>query len=449
MRVRRLAGRTAASLGVAVLGLGLLSVAGGADAPATPPVAFQGSSAAAGVLLNVTIPGAPLTDTPLDSGGPTAQVAVDTIGDSTGYAAFPDPGPLPLTAIGLIPGLFGLGLAGLPPIKVPSLPAYPFDVTSDASSNPTASLGAGPYHLSADSSATSSSATATAGLQTDAVGNAALATSTASLTVGADGSVVATATTDVQGLSVGPLTFGEVSTTATETLASDGTLTPSTALRISGAQIAGLPVDVGSATLSVAGETVPLPINATFSKLLSASGMSVSVVTAQQFPGRVISPGILITAPVNVAIGRAPGTFTTTIGSATAAMTVGAPAAPATGGTVSSGGGSTLPPAGVSSPTLGVGTVPPLTSSNVTSSAGPSPIATTALGAAAGPPSSSAAGSSGGAATPIRVAPAALVGLFDIQSLYLVVAACGVAAWGLVQLIRLLGVRKPWSSGNG
>jgi hypothetical protein len=425
----------------------------------TPTPAFSGSAAAVGVRVTVNIPGAPLTDVPFDGGGPTAQVAADSIGASTGYAAFPDPGQFVLTVPGLVVGILASGAAGLPPVKIPSLPNYPFSVASDASGAPDASAGNGPYQISATSQTASSKASATAGLNTGLTGNAALVTSNASLTPTTGGGVVAKAVSDLQGLSIGPLTLGEVKSTATETIDSTGTITPSSSLEISGLRIGGIPIGITPQGLSAGGLTIPLPINSTLNSLLKASGIKMEVLTAQQFPGKVLAPALQITFPFAMPfaipnVGKFSGTVTMIIGSTTAQMSgSAADAGGASGGTSGSSGsvgssGSGDSGSVAASPTSG--------SASDTSSAS----------SAASPSSGSSGGSlSGGGSTPTASSPmlaspsgskpSRLAGgpvgrragfgsthPLDVSSLYLVVVVGVIVAVASGQLIRRLGARS-------
>ena len=68
-----------------------------------------------------------------------------------GYAAFPDPGPLVISAPGLLTGLLSGGGGGLPPISLPTLPSYPLFVASDPALHPDSSAGAGPNVRRTDS----------------------------------------------------------------------------------------------------------------------------------------------------------------------------------------------------------------------------------------------------------------------------------------------------------
>jgi hypothetical protein len=237
------------------------------------------------------------------------------------------------------------------------------------------------------------------------------------------------------------LTLGEVKSTATETMAHDGSVTPSTNLQISGAQIAGLPVALNPQGLALPGPTVPLPVNETLARMLAGSNLTVKLVHAQQYAGRVLSPAVEITMPFSMPfkvpqIGQYSGTMTITIGQATAAMT---------GATAEAGIGSAGSDVGSATPTT---PATPATAGSVGSAAagqqGATPAGTGAV------PSAPVVAAPTARTNPVRPAGSVgLIGFFDVRSLYALLGACAVMAWGLVQLIRILGVRKPWTSGIG
>ena len=419
----------AAALVVAagVLGPG---TSGGAQTSDARPT-FSGSSSAVGVRVQLTIPGAPLEDNLIDGGGPTAQVAVDSLGSSNGYAAFPDPGSLVVSLPGLIPGFVPTGAGGLPPVKLPTLPPYPFYVESNRGGSPDATLGSGPYALAAHSAPSSAKASASAGYAGDGVGNVALVTSSASLSLQAD-TVVSTATSEIDAVSIGPLTLGRVRATATETLHADGTVTQTSKLDIAGVKIAGLPVSITSDGLYLLGTSIPLPINGALEQILRGAAISIKVLRAQSFPNRVVAPALVITMPFSVPyylpqLGRISGTMVVTFGSATASLS-----SAAQGGVGGVGG-------------VGLPEVSPLTSDgHVTrglpaigaDSFAPGP-ARSSITPAAAPPSS--------AETPV---PISFIGLFSIRSVYLLVLLGALAAWVLGQFVRIQGVRS-WISGDG
>lgn len=416
----------AGSAAVLVLALSMSD----SDAQTSPsPPAFDGSASADGIRLLLDVPGAPLSQRLVDVGAPTAQAAANSIGTSRGYAAFPDPGQLVQSAPGLLAGLLGQGGFGLPPISLPTLPGYPLLVASDVNGQQDPSMGEGPYSLHAHSEPNNSSASASGGVQTGVAGNAALVKAEASTGVTDAGTVVATSTSTVEGLVIGPLSLGKVTSTATMTLAADGTVTPSSKISIEAIRIGGIAVGIDDKGLVIPGlGTVPLPIGKVLSDLLSSAGISVQVMAGQQFPNSVIAPAIVVSMPFETDLGSAPGTLSLTFGAATAAITGVSPRTP-------------RPP--VAAPPA-VGSAPATSSSS--SSGGLGSGGTVGGGSLGSSASTPASNSQATAAPTVDAEPTALVGLFDIRSSYLTLTACALGAYALGQMIRLLGVRSRWTS---
>jgi hypothetical protein len=402
-----------------------LATRSGAQETTDPVPPFDASASADAIRARLDVPGAPLTSRLVDVGAPTAQAAATSIGASRGYAAFPDPGELVQSAPGLVVGLLLQGAAGLPPISLPTLPTFPLLTVSDVNGNRHAELGEGPYSLRANSIANHSDAAASGGLQTGVAGNVASIRATAQAGVQDDGSVLATATSDVQGLTIGPLTIGRVTSTATATLAGDGTVEPTSSISISALRIGGIDVAINEKGLQLASVNVPLPIGDTLAALLSGAGLDVHFTTAQSFPNAVIAPTLVISTTVETGVGTAPGTMSVTLGGATATLT-GPNAADAV----------TPVDDGVAAPDLGGAAVldTPSLSTDTPTFGAPLPVPTGT------PPAISAA--------PIGAErPGQLTGLFDIQSTYLALAGCAAGLYALGQIIRLLGVR--WISTAG
>jgi len=441
-------------IGLAVLALPAgSSSAQGSDGTGGGSVSFDAASSAEAANLSMNIPGFPVSSTAVDGGGPTAQATLSSLGTSQGYAAFPDPGSLVVSLPGLVAGLAASGAVGLPPVKLPTLPPYPFDVSSDSNHAPSVSIGSGPYNISATSSSTSTQSSATAGLELDAVGNVALIRSTASAVQDSDGSVVASATSDMQGLTVGPLTIGELTTTATETLDQYGDLTPTSSMSISGLSIGGLGVALTGPGFDVLGGIYSLPINSTLDKLLNAAHITVSVVQEQTFGSTVVSPALQISGPVKIPSPLATGTstYTLTIGDTSATLT----SQTAPGADVSSGdvGGSGVTPDGSAS--LGSSSSPSTFSSGTGSFAGTSgsigQIGSSTAGISAEGTQGSQPNRSPSAAAVTREPQSERVAFenFDIRSIFLVLALSAILVWAAGLLVRVIGVRTPWTSFDG
>ena len=145
--------------------VGAPGLVGASEGDATP--GFSGSAAATGIRITMKSSNIPFTDTPIDAGGPTAQVVADSGGTSQGYAAVPDPGPIVIGGPGLAAGVLAGGVPGVvPPTKLPQEPpGYPFYVHSDAGAAPEQKLGSGPFELDATSTPGASKSSARTGLQ--------------------------------------------------------------------------------------------------------------------------------------------------------------------------------------------------------------------------------------------------------------------------------------------
>ncbi len=406
----------------------------GGSAHAAPVAAFSASASADGASIEGTFPGAPLSDQLVDVSGPTASVAVNTIGASTGFAALPNPGDLVLSIPGLASGLLSLGVAGLPPIHIGSLPSYPFSISTNAQNKPDASEGAGPYALSSHSTPTSSVASASGGLSNLATGNAASLLSTASLKATGSG-VVATATSTMEGLTIGPLDLGKVSSTATETRDPDGTLTPTSHLEISGASIGGIAVSLTPTGLSAAGRPVNLAVENVFTKLLRGAGVTVTVEPGHIYPHRVVSPALVITSPVKVKLGTGYGSLRLTTASATASLYGSA-----------GGAGPLIPPASTPPTSVTPGGITTVAGGTGTPSVTGLGSSTSTLGSGGGiSPPAIAGGSPAVTNTGYNVA---LSDRFDLRSFYLLLALVIAIVMACAPVHRLLGARSRWTSGD-
>jgi len=258
--------------------------------------------------------------------------------------------------------------------------------------------------------------------------------------VNSDGSVTATATTQVTGLALGPLTLGSIVSTAAETLKPDGTITPSSSTKIIGASIAGLSVTIDKDELLIGGVGVGVPLSNLIQPLLGKSGDTLTFQDVKTTKGTVIAPDILLTIPFKDPLGK--GTYTLTIGGTSVSMQGSAappvappsvgPTSPGTstghngsgnghGSTTGLGGGSTGSGLGsVSTGPVGSGTLPTVAAGSGGSGTGQQ---------ATSPPQ------------PLATAPVALVGMFNVRDLYLMLAGLGLGVVLLSQVIRLLGVR--------
>lgn len=399
---------------------------------ASAEIPFRGTASSIGVRATVQATGVPLTDTPVDGGGPTAQAELSSSGLSTAYAAFPDPGPFVVQLPGLLAGL-------LNDPSLPSPPDYPFFVRTSHPTNPEESIGEGPYNLSATSDPSVSQAEASAGLEATAVGNAALVSSTASVAP-VDGGVVATATSSVDSVTVGPLTIGRVESTSSMEVDSRGDVTPSSSLKVTGVSVAGLPLLAFTEDqIVVGGVGTPVEVNATLMDLLRPLGITIEVMPAEETDETVIAPALKVTYPYDLPpipnVGDFEGTATLVLGFSSATMTAAEPISPVDAPTTSTA----LPPTDVTSPDLD--TAGPADAST------PPPVPEPDL--AAGTPSPARESD---ARTPVpapieRLASAVELDL-DIRPVYLLISAAALVTLVLTQLFPRSGERK-WTHSAG
>lgn len=310
--------RATASLGI---GVAVVVIPVSGHAQTLTPAVFAGSATAIGMRAALTTEPGIHFQTPFDGGGPTAQVAVDTLGTSNGYAAFPDPGQDYVTLPGLVTG--SITGAGGPVLPTP--PNYPFYLQSDAGTAPDQQAGAGFYELKANSRSGSSDARARIGFATGIVGNLAQATSTATLAPQDDGSIVSMAESHVEGLAVGPITIGEIKSTARMQSDAAGASVPTTDLQINAMRIGGVAVQVHPEGIGFGEPSVPLPIEASLKELLGHAGMTIELVGPRHVDNTVTAPALEITMPYETPpageLGGHTGTLRIVVGSATATLT--------------------------------------------------------------------------------------------------------------------------------
>ena len=429
-----------------VMGLaaGTLIMAVGVSMPRTVGAAttFEAVAAADGIRVGMRVPNAPVTDTPVDSGGPTAQAVLNSSGVSRAFASHPYPGEAVVTGPGTVAGFTGGQV---------SPPAYPFVVASDYPTVPKQSNESGPYSLKATSGERRSESEARVG-----AASGPLVSSQAVVELDAAGGATSAAVSDVSSLAVGDVRLGRVLSTARVARGADGALTRSSDLQVTGFTVAGTTVALGPSGLTLAGSAVPLPPADPVRQTLAGAGITVTYLAAQPHPNGVVAPGLAITAPVQLA-GGSTATVTYTLGQTSASIA----GVPVPGGDVvdvaipddlatpaGSASGPASPP--LSNPLdTGVATGSP-SAPGVASAQG---VGASGGGAADGSASSPdaaasaatsdlAAGTGPGSGTAIGADPVLQTRAFDSASIILVLAGACLVAFCLVSLFSALGVRS-------
>lgn len=420
----------------------------------TAPTGFTASSSADIIRVTTDFPGLPLSSSPVDSGGPTAQAYLDSLGNSQAYAAAPDPG----TLVGGLPAL-GAGVLSGDGINLPfPIPAYPLSVTTDSATQPQASEGQGPYKLRARSGNSSSDAQTTVGGSTSA-GDFGYMSAAASVVNGQDGPV-SQATSDLESITVGPLYIGHIQSTASMSVGYGGQPTAKASTIVEGAAVDGIGVNLSDAGIGITSAAVPVTIPPAVETVLRSAGITVKTFSGAKSSTGIVAPVVQITQSVTLPqIGA--GTVTYTVGGTSAQLQLAAPdgiepadmSVPSTGPANGPGSGSAgTGPAGGSL----------LPSSSVASTASPSrlgvaaPVALAPVAIGGSQPNSAAGTSSSGqpsvgspAASPTRadqgrVLAAGVIPLRSTSGLYLVLVLAALAGIVAVSLVRYLGVRLRW-----
>ncbi|MGH9000304.1 MAG: hypothetical protein ACRDY7_13050 [Acidimicrobiia bacterium] len=264
--------RRLAILGAA--GVAVAGVLGVTPAPAHAlDASFRALAAGDGVRVTFTVPNAPLSDNVADFGGPVAQAVLDSIGESSAYASFPNPGAGPATSPALIRGASG----GQAPV-----PDYPFFVFSKSPGNPKQEFGAGPLLLlRAQSEADSSSALASVGGD---AGEAAVGLAKVEAVVESTAeAITSSASSDTTTFAVGPLRIGRVFSTATATFDADGELTRTAETVVEGITVDGTGVESGAADLQALNEA------------LAQEQLTVELLSKRETETGVVAPTVQVT----------------------------------------------------------------------------------------------------------------------------------------------------------
>lgn len=471
-RLRRLAGRVAA-------GLAVFAAAGNVTAaPAATGGAFRGVAAAEGIRIGITAVGAPVTNDVVDGASPIAQAAVDSTRGSSALASVAYPGEVVVTTPGLLAGVSGGQLSGVPP--------YPLMATAGSTTAPEQRVEGPGSTMEATVTDHRAEATARSGATPAADGAPAPAWATSSIVEADDAGVVTSiAASDVTGVTIGPLSLGRVVARSAVRRAPGADPVRETSFAATGLAVEGTAVALTPAGLVVAGTTTP--VSATpLQPVLEAAGLSVRPLAAENTGDGVVSAGLVVTRTQELPTAVSPVTVTYTFGRALAAVSSvalppvasadGVPPVPGSalpGGTGAGGDASPSGGTGTGEVTaarlgLGAGDIPlPTTASGGRTPAGAD--TTTAGSGRAGPtgpfgggdradPGQADAGrgartetaaSQGepvGAAVPVRKVGSRL---FDLTTIYLLLAAAAATAVAVIQFMRHAGVRFRWTSRPG
>ena len=376
------------------------------------PRSWAAVAAADGVRVAVVVNDFLVVSNVVDAGGPSTQAVVNAFGDSRGYAAFPYPGEIVLTAHGLSQG---------------AVPKYPLIAQSDPT-QPKSDVGAGPYHLHAESADDKAGADA----KTNA-GNDSVATGFTHSTANAahdpqTAAVTADAESNVEGVSIaGVLSIGRVHSHARMVSAPDEPVQRISDTELVDVTVSGQQVGVTDKGLVLAGTNTPLPEDSTANSALSAAGITVHYLSPLKTPTSTVAPGLSIDVKQEV-----PGVGQTTVSYVFGQAAV---TAQASGATSSTGlATSTLTGGPGSGPTGGSGTA---ASASIPDTP---PTGTTTGPAPDTPPVTAGAPQQGQGAIALATQSGP-----SSESLYVVIAAGAVVMVAAAQLFRILAVKLAWT----
>jgi hypothetical protein len=453
------------------LGAGLVLVAGSAGslclaagtASADSTTTFDATASAYGfdaVIANKTIP----AGISPEAAGPVAQSELSSLPAGTSFASFPYPGDV----VAGVPGLLSSIVMNLP-----QPPAYPLITTSGLSQGKQTANEPG-IGLSADTETSDAEAHAVFG--TDGTG----AVADSKIVVDPQNGVTATATTSDNAITLGSLgDIGSVTSSATATQASDGTVTSTSSIAVTGlnipvlqltipkgsptlAPIQGLPIPsipipFGGTTLNapsigfVDGEfTIELPLLGktqfvlpaqTALSALKAAGIDATysqpIKTKTGIVGAALSLKYVVPSPPKGLEISGPTDVTMTFGDTSASIK----------GSMDAGTGSITPGSGKVTGTTPGGTsstVPAVGSSGGGASGLPGVGGTSSLPAGSSSEPGSAPVVASGAQPAVGLTASRLVNPRSplSWSLYLVLVAAALAGTYSTQTLRLLGVRR-------
>lgn len=299
----------------------------GAEQPEGFAGQFSGRAVANGMRMTVDVVNS-ATRNPVDGGGPTAQATLDSAGASVAYASHPFPGEIPLSGPGAFNGVVGSFFPQLG--QLPTAPAYPFYVEARHPFAPHGEASTPGQALEASSTDRSSEAKASSGFGTPA-GSGGFTRAASSVVSKGEG-VVATAESRVVGLTFGPLTLGQIVSTATMTLRYDGVFERVGDISAQGVTVANVPVALTEKGLAASGSTVPLPKTDQLNEVLKQARLTVSITPREDTPSGVLAPAVKVVQEFP----NQTGSVTYLVGSASANLTGSAAEQSTAGGCVGS-----------------------------------------------------------------------------------------------------------------
>jgi hypothetical protein len=299
---------------------GIAAVATGAVPGAAQTAATQaatGGAQASGMYVRYGIPGFLVVENFLDGGGPVAQSLADTSSGAGSFASLPYPGETAIAGPGTLSGL-----------GAPRLPDWPFYVSASHPTRPAQNLSdpSGAYLL--DAAATDGQAKASArGGEPAQFANQAKSQSDARTEVLTTADVVtSTATSTVDGFTIGPLSITSVASKSVTTYhRGEAKPTTATELRVDGGRAGNLGFHYGSDGLTVNNGAIPVPSAEGLKALnqaLAPAGLSLRIAEAVPLQGGATAAALEVVSAAALP-GAGTGTLHLAMGGATSYVSVG------------------------------------------------------------------------------------------------------------------------------
>ncbi len=308
---------------------------------------FNGQASADGIRATVALKDYLIVEDFIDGGGPTAQAALDSLGESTAYSSLPYPGATGIAFPGLVSTLSGK-----------SVPSYPFFVMSQNPSSPAVTVKQPGYLMHAESSAERSSAQTEAGATTtsgDEFGS--FSTATVDIVNGIITSVGEARTR----LAAGAFAINGAISKAAITRTPDGKVVKTSSFEASSIRLGTLQIGVTDKGLVAGPQGAPLDPARQIGDAITQAGVTVKFLPAVETADSVLSSGLEISMERAIPnVGSAKGVVSYIVGrtfaqadSAGFAKTTGTPVTGVEGAGLAP---TDTAPAGVDS--AGFGTVP-------------------------------------------------------------------------------------------
>jgi hypothetical protein len=411
---------------------------------------YTATASASLIGVGFTVQPGVLFDQLIDAGASVAQAQIDSLGTTNAFAS----DPYPSTSVVGLPGLgaaFGFG----------GVPAYPLIASSNART-PTDHKSAGSITLGASSAVGSSKGNVTDGATTAAASTTFDTTSN---------KVTSVADSQISSLSAGSeLSLSGVHTTASMTVASDGTAKQDSSFTVSSLSILGQRVSVTGTGLSIAGNDLPLGVDpssvlAPLLSRLASQGVTITYLPAIRTATSVTSAGLKIDGLFPVPQGVIPsvpnlpvplpvGVGVSGLNAATSEITLGRATAAVTNsafGDASFTGGAFTPPTTTNRSVVRPPRTAPATLRGETAPSTLGGPTVADLGVAPLGVTSTAAGSdvqatpqvARAAQAPVVQTASAVVDAIRLDKFYPVLFLAAIVGLGFLQVIRNLGVRNP------